>query len=127
MKIALKKSGIITIFGALVTSALLIASAKTIAIISNATYRDKIYLLTQNAAMSGAALINTEGEAVAYTAAENILTNYEHTISITDCTPYKCMTITTTYPKLFSEESATYTVTAASYSDTNKVGSFLIP
>lgn len=122
-----KQSGAMVLFGALMSTVLFAASLKLIAIIANKTLSDRIVLLTQNAAKSGAGLINTEGEATATATTNDILVNYDHTVTISDCAPYSCLTVTVNYQKLFSNDTASYTVTAASYSDPNKVGAFLVP
>ena len=123
-----KNSGSIAIMCFLLAVTFVTALISFTAIESRQSYKLQVTKLAEQAARSGAALINTAGERVATETTNNILTSFSNkTITIRSCPPYQCLEVIITYEQPFGGEPTTVTIVAASYSDQTRVGAFLLP
>lgn len=126
MKTASRQAGSITVTLVLLFSSIIFAMFILAHIILSFSLTDKTKYLVRNAAKSSAALINDQGETVAIDFANNLLQNYsQKNVTIADCLPYKCVTVTVTFTPLYYSTEQSITVVAASY--LSKVGAFLVP
>ena len=126
MRTANRQAGAITVTTILLFASILLAMMLLAKIILSFSVTDKTKYLARNAAKSGAALINAEGETAAIDYANNLLQNYsQKSVTIVDCPPYKCMQVTVTFTPLYSSTERSITAVAASY--LTQVGAFLVP
>ena len=151
VNLANKKSANITISCALICLAIFPLFTAIVLHAADTTAVTKATYLVENAAKSGAALINSQGRDVAYNTANTILQGYKNkAISVITCKinenqsedkdkdksedkdkdkseNNKCVKIVVILKKVFGNGNHIIRATAASYSDKSKIGSFLLP